>query len=323
MSTGNKIARFASRYPFVGPLAALALVSLFFVSARFATFARTATLIQMARQTSVVGIAATGATMIILLGGIDLSIGSAVALATVVIALALKAGSAASIAILLSALVLAAAGVVNGVLTAKVGITPFIVTLGTMSIMRGAAKGLANEQKIDVDAHGIDALVLPSRGLFGLPMAVWLLVVIALFTAWLLHATRFGRHIYAIGSNERTARICGVPVDRVKILVYMLGGVLAAIAGTVEFGTLTVGDPTDSIGLELQVIAAVVIGGASLSGGEGSIVGTIIGAFLMTVIATGCQYMGLSNWVQEIITGSIIIAAAALDRLRHQRLAAG
>lgn len=318
---GSKLAKYLSRHPSLGPLSALVLVFGFFVAMRPETFARTTTLVTMARQTSVVGIAAAGATMIILLGGIDLSVGSGVALSTVVIALALKSGVSALAACLLGIAAVTLSGFVNGALTAGFGITPFIVTLGTMSVLRGAAKGLAHEQKIDVDAKGLDALVLPSHGLFGLPIAVWILLVVALLTEGALQTTRFGRHVVAIGSNERTARLCGVRVTRVKVLVYAIGAALAGLAGVIEFGTLTVGDPTDSIGLELEVIAAVVIGGASLSGGEGSMLGSLIGAFLMTVIKTGCQFMGLENWVQEIITGGIIVAAAALDRLRVKRLA--
>jgi ribose transport system permease protein len=137
--------------------------------------------------------------------------------------------------------------------------------------------------------------------------------------AILLRSSVFGRYVVATGSNEQTARLCGVPVTRVRILVYTLAGALAGLAGVLEFATLTVGDPTDSIGLELEVIAAVVIGGASLAGGQGSIVGAMIGALLMTEIKTGCTHIGLPNWVQEILTGAIIVAAVAIDRVRKRR----
>jgi ribose transport system permease protein len=258
--------------------------------------------------------------MVIILGGIDLSVGSAVALTTVVIALALKGNASAAVAIALAVLVALAAGALNGTLTVGLGLTPFIVTLGTMGILRGIALGLANDHRIDPQGlHGIDALVVPSRGMFGLPLAVWLLAVVAIAVAFVLNNTTFGRQIFAIGSNERTALLAGVRVKAVKIGTYAIATGLAGIAGVVEVARLNVGDPTDSNGLELSVIAASVIGGASLTGGEGSVLGTVFGAMMMTVIQTGCSFLGLASWVQMILTGAIIVSAAGLDRLRQRR----
>ena len=314
-----RLARAFSRHPWAGPLAALVLVYLLFVALAPETFARPVNLVTMARQTAVVGLAATGATLVILLGGIDLSVGSGVALTTVVIASCLRGGAGPATAAAAGVAVAALSGLANGAAVTGLRITPFIVTLGSMSILRGAAKGLADEQKIDADTLGLDALALPSRGLLGLPASVWLLFAVALLTACALHLTRFGRHVFAIGSNERTARLCGIRVGRVKVAVYTLAAALTGLAGLLEFATLTVGDPTDSFGLELEVIASVVIGGGSLSGGEGSILGTLIGAFLMTVIKTGCTHLGLSNWVQELLTGGIIVLAVGLDRVRRAR----
>jgi ribose transport system permease protein len=144
------------------------------------------------------------------------------------------------------------------------------------------------------------------------------MLILALAVGVLLRYTRFGRHIFAIGSNELTARLCGVRVGAVKTLVYVLSAALAGVAGIMQFSRLTVGDPTVASGLELDVIAAVVIGGGTLSGGEGSVLGSLVGAMLMAEIKTGSTHLGLSNWVQEIITGVIIIVAVALDRLRHR-----
>jgi ribose transport system permease protein len=189
-----------------------------------------------------------------------------------------------------------------------------------MRILRGAAKGLAHEQKIDVDIRGLDALALPpARPWLLFPPSVWLMIAVGLAVTVILRRTRFGRHLVAIGSSEETARLCGVRVERVKVLVYTLAALLAGLAGVIELGTLTVGDPTDSLGLELDVIASVVIGGGSLLGGEGSVAGTLIGAFLMTVIKTGCTHLGMSNWVQELVTGGILVGAVAIDRLRRRR----
>ena len=308
--------------PWLGPLVALVVVYLLFYAWRPETFARTQNLVNMARQTVVVGVAATGMTLIIIMGGIDLSVGSLVALTTVAIASILKSGAGPLSAMLGGIAVAAACGLTTGLFITRLRITPFIVTLGAMSILRGAAKGIAKEQKIDVDARGLDTLLAtlpPERSFLLVPPGVWILVFVAGLSAALLHLTRFGRHIVAIGSSEPTALLCGIDVRRVKTMVYALGAALAGIAGVIEFSKLTVGDPTDSVGLELEVIASVVIGGGSLSGGQGSILGSLIGAFLMTVIKTGCTYAGLPNWVQEVITGSIIIVAAALDRLRARR----
>lgn len=311
--------RAASRRPFLGPFAALAAVYLLFTLLTPETFGRAQNLITMARQTVVVGIAASGMTLIIILGGIDLSVGSLVALTTVVVASILKAGHGPLAAVIGGAAAAAAVGFANGSLISGLKMKPFIVTLGAMSILRGAAKGLADEQKIDVDARGLETLLAArpgAQGLAALPPGVWILLAVALGTAGLLHFTRIGRHIFAIGSSEPTARLCGVSVGRVKVFVYTLSAALAGLAGVMEFSTLTVGDPTDSIGLELEAIAAVVIGGASLAGGEGSVLGSLIGAFLMTVIKTGCTHTGLPNWVQELVTGGIILFALALGRFR-------
>ncbi len=305
------------RRPWFGPLLALlSLYALFsFISPQ--TFLGATNLLTMARQTVVVAICSLGMTYVIMLGGIDLSVGSAVALTTVVVARALQAHAPPLAVIVLGLTVGGLTGLINGTLVTALGITPFIVTLGTMSLLRGAAKGLSDEQKIDADPRGIDAwMSMPEHGL--LPPGVWIALFAAIVAGVALSSTVFGRHVVAVGSNEQTARLCGVPVARVRILVYTLAGVLAGLAGVLEFATLTVGDPTDSIGLELEVIAAVVIGGASLSGGQGSIVGALVGALLMTEIKTGCTHVGLPNWVQEIFTGAIIVIAVALDRVRKK-----
>jgi len=308
-----------ARNPWAGPLLALIFVYLLFVALRPETFARPINLMTMARQTAVVGVCSVGMTLIIILGGIDLSIGSGVALTTVVVAYLLKAGAGPLTAAVAGVLLAAAAGLMSGLFIAGLRITPFIVTLGAMSILRGAAKGLADEQKIDAPPRGLDLLAAPpSHGAFLFPPAVWILVAVAVIFAAGLRYTRLGRHIYAIGSSEATAHLCGVRVGRVKVAVYTLAAALTGLAGVIEFSTLTVGDPTDSVGLELTVIASVVIGGGSLSGGTGSIAGALIGAFLMTVIKTGCTHVGLPNWVQELLTGAIIVTAVGLDQLRRR-----
>ena len=302
------------------PLVALVLVYSLFMVLTPDTFGRSANVVTMLRQTVVVAIAAVGMTLVIVHGGIDLSAGSGVALTTVVVAKLLKSGSSPGVAALGGVLAASATGLVNGLLVTRLRLAPFIVTLGSMSILRGVAKGLAKEQKIDADPRGLDTLLTPGNGLFSLfPPGVLIALAIAGAFAFVLAYTRFGRHVYAVGSNEATARLAGIDVESLRVVVYTLAAALVGVAGVMEFGTLTVGDPTDSVGLELEVIAAVVIGGASLSGGEGSISGSLVGAFLMTVIKTGCTHLGLSNWVQEIVTGVIIVVAVAFDRVRRAR----
>jgi ribose/xylose/arabinose/galactoside ABC-type transport system permease subunit len=188
--------------------------------------------------------------------------------------------------------------------------------------VRGLAKGLGNEQTVQAPETWINELLRllrPDERWMIFTPGVWIMVVLALLVAGMLRYTRFGRHIFAIGSNEQTARLCGVPVARSKILIYLTAGALAGVAGLLQFSGLTMGDPTTANGLELNIIAAVVIGGASLSGGQGSVLGTIIGALIMSVVAKGSSAMGWRNWHQEIITGGIIILAVTLDQLRQRR----
>jgi ribose transport system permease protein len=309
-----------SQRPWLGPLVALVVLYAVFAGLSPDTFARTTSLVVMARQTTVVAICAVGMTFVIIHGGIDLSVGSGVALTTVVIATLLRAGAAPLTAVFAGIAVMTASGFATALLVTRLRLAPFIVTLGTMSMLRGAAKGIAKEQTVSVDARGLDALLSPPEHAWMIfPAGVWITAVLAVLGALVLRYTRFGRHVFAVGSNEATARLCGVEVDRVKLAVYALAGALVGVAGLMEFSTLTLGDPTTSVGLELEVIAAVVIGGASLAGGEGSIAGAMAGASLMTVIKTGCQTEGLPNWVQEIVTGAIIVVAVALDRVRQER----
>ena len=311
-----------ARYSWLGPLVALVVLYVVFAAFRGETFATVANLKTMVRQTTTVGIAALGMTLVIILGGIDISVGSTVALTTVVIATLLTSGTDPLAAALAGLVVAALCGLFNGALITALRVPPFIVTLGAMGIIRGAAKGLAHEQKIDAPLSWLnDLLAEVGRGSWLVfPVGVWVMLLMALLFGAVLRYTRFGRHVFAVGSNEEAARLCGVRVGPVKVSVYAIAAAMAGLAGLMQFSRLTVGDPTVALGLELDVIAAVVIGGGSLSGGEGSILGTLVGAMLMTEIKTGSTHVGLAMWIQEIITGVIIVFAVALDRLRHRRL---
>lgn len=301
-----------------GTLAGLLLVATIFGVLIGPAFFSPGNLELMARQTAIVGMAALGMTMVIVAGGIDLSVGSIIALTTVVIAVLLRqdvppvAAAAGGVAAAM------ACGVVNGALVTGLRVVPFIVTLGTMLVVRGAAKGLADERRIEAPATWLNDL-LRTGGTVLLPSGIWLLIALAFVVAAVLGYTRFGRHIFAIGSNERMARLCGVPVERRKVAVYALGALFGGLAGLLQFSKLSVGDPTVAIGLELDIIAAVIIGGGSLLGGRGTAAGTLMGAAIMTIISIGCSQKGLPNWVQQIITGAIIVGAVALDRVRTKR----
>jgi ribose transport system permease protein len=305
-----------------GTLLGLIFVALIFGALVGPQFFAPTNLELMARQTAIVSIAAVGMTIVIVAGGIDLSVGSMIALTTVVIAQLLRMDVNPLAAALGGIAAAALCGLVNGVLITQLKVVPFIVTLGTMLVIRGAAKGFGEERRIEAPATWLNDLLRVTRGEVLLPAGIWAVIVLAALAAGLLRYTRFGRHTFAIGSNERMARLCGVAITRTKVVIYTLSAALTGFAGLLMFSKLSVGDPTVAIGLELDVIAAVIIGGGSLLGGRGTVSGTLIGAAIMTVIQIGCSQKGLANWVQQIVTGGIIVAAVALDRVRSGRTGA-
>jgi ribose/xylose/arabinose/galactoside ABC-type transport system permease subunit len=302
-----------------GTLIGLVVVAVTFGIVVGAQFYAPGNLELMARQAAIVCVAAIGMTVVIAAAGIDLSVGSMIALTTVVIAIGLKAGLSPTGAALAGVGAGALCGLVNGILITQLKVVPFIVTLGTMLIVRGAAKGLAEERRIEAPFTWLNDLLRTQHGPSLLPAGIWGVLVAALVIAAVLRYTRFGRHVFAIGSNERMARLCGVPIARTKIAIYTLSGLLTGLAGLLQFSKLSVGDPTVGVGAELDVIAAVIIGGGSLNGGRGSVAGTFMGAAIMTIIQIGCSQKGLANWVQQIVTGVIIVAAVALDRVRSAK----
>jgi ribose transport system permease protein len=303
-----------------GPLLGLAFVAIIFGFLVGPQFFRGSNLELIARQTAIVCTASLGMTMVIVAGGIDLSVGSVVALSTVVTALMLRADSSPALAVAAAIGAGAVGGLASGLLITSLRVVPFIVTLGMMILVRGVAKGLAGDRRLEAPATWLNDLLRtlePGRG-FLVPAGLWLVALLAVLVAVTLQYTRFGRHLFSIGSNERTARLCGVAVERTKIAVYTLAAALSGIAGVLLFSRLSVGDPTVADGLELDVIAAVIIGGGSLAGGRGTVPGTILGAITMAVIQIGCAQRGLPNWVQQIVTGGIIVLAVALDRWRQK-----
>ena len=274
----------------------------------------------IAVQTVIVATAALGMTIIIIAGGIDLSVGSNVALCSVAGALCLRAGWPPTLAILLAVACGGLIGLINGSLVTALRLAPFIVTLGMLGIARGTAKYMANEQTVQMPRTWLNSMMSPFPTPAWLVVApgVWILLGFAVLTFFLLNNTVFGRRVFAIGSNENAARLCGIRVHRLKPLIYTVGGLFFGLAGAMQLARLRQGDPTSAAGLELDVIAAVVIGGASLNGGVGGVVGSLTGALIMAVLRNGSQQMGLPTYVQEIIIGAVIVLAVALDRVRHR-----
>jgi ribose transport system permease protein len=282
-------------------------------------FLSTGNLAGVARQTAVIMIIAMGMTVVMVSGGIDLSVGSAMALAGVAGAFAMTNGAPVWAGIAACVAVGAACGLANGAAVAALRIPPFIVTLGAMGVYRGVAL-LVTDGKAVVGLPPSFGY-LAEGNLFGLvPVPLLLVVLVALATHFLLSSTRPGRYCYAIGSNVEAARYAGVRVSRYQIMFYVILGALTGLAGAIESARLVTGQPTAGEGYELRVIAAVVIGGGSLSGGQGTVVGTIIGALIMGVLSNGANLLGIPSFTQQIIIGAVIVLAVTFDEFQRRRL---
>jgi ribose transport system permease protein len=273
-------------------------------------------LLNLLDQSVVIGVVAIGMTFVILTGGIDLSVGSVAGLTGIVLGLALRdmpLPAAVALAIGCGALI----GLVSGVLVSVFGLAPFVVTLGSMAICRSLAFVLSKQQTISDVPQGMASIVYST--LLGIPMNVLILIACYVLAFGYLGWTKGGRTIYAIGSNIDAARIAGLATVRYRILVYVVSGALAALAVVLITGQLLSVDPLGGNGMELDAIAAVVIGGASLFGGRGSVLGTLMGVFIMVMIRNGMNLMGVSPFWQGTAIGSIIIAAVLAERLMSRR----
>ena len=315
----------------LGPLLALTLVTLGFAIAdqvwgqgRFIEIRNLRVILVF---TAPVAVAALGMTLIIMTGGIDLSAGTASMLCATVLACTLNADFPVTLAVLAAIGTGCVCGMLNGLIIGILRIPPFIVTLGSMTIYLGIAKHLANSSTVFVDRERIPSWLstftstAPPHwiGYFpNIPSGVLFALGISVVVAVLLSLTVFGRHILAVGSNEATARLCGVNVFKTKLLVYALAGVLFGIAGLYSFSLLRMANPGEGIGKELKFIAAVVIGGGSLTGGRGTVLGTLAGATIMGVISSGCDQLGVANATFDIMIGIIIIAAVSIDHFRNR-----
>ena len=282
-------------------------------------FLTVANALNVMEQTSINAIVAVGMTFVIISGGIDLSVGSLVALSGVVLASALKSGWPVPLAMAAGLGVGAATGLINGLVIAFGRLPPFIMTLGMMSVARGAALLMTDGRPISGFDAGFRSIA--TGRVLGVPAPIVLTVAIYAVAHFVLSRTRFGRYVYGIGGNEEATRLSGVNVRFHKTMVYVVSGVTSAIAAVLLTARLNTAQPIAGIMYELDAIAAVVIGGTSLSGGEGNLGGTLIGALTMGVLRNGLNLLGVSSFLQQLVIGVVIIVAVLVDVLVKEKRA--
>ena len=279
-------------------------------------------------QTTILAICTLGMTMIMVSGGLDLAVGSIVAFASVCAAQTYASSGSGILACVVAVLAGTICGGLNGYLIAGLRMNPFIATLGMMGMARGAARFVADDSRVYLRHEGESwapkfletTPTIEPWSQLGVSPGIILMIILTGIMIVVMRRSVFGRHVYAIGSNEESARLCGIRVDLKKFLIYSLAGLLFGIAGLLQLSYDNAGDPTTRTGFELNVIAAVVIGGASLSGGAGTIVGSIVGALIMVVLTTGFNLVGAEASVQQFVIGAIILGAVALDMFRQGTL---
>lgn len=310
----EKIAPFMSKYGILFILIAMIIVMSFMSDA----FLKTQNILNIIRQISFIGIVAMGVTIVIITTGIDLSSGSVIALTSVLVASVAHPGDSLIGALALGAGVGLVCGAVNGILTAKGKIPPFIATLGMMTAARGLALLFSDGRPVP---NLSESFMFLGKGVIaGIPVPIIVFVLIGILSHVLLSKTKFGKYTYAIGGNEHAAKICGINVDRYLILIYMYAGLLSAIAGMMLTARISVGQPSMGVSFELDAIAAAVIGGTSLSGGVGTIPGTIIGALIIGVLNNSLDLLGVSSYWQQILKGLIIVSAVLIDSRKNKKV---
>ncbi|MER9216613.1 ABC transporter permease [Mesorhizobium sp. M0663] len=297
------------------------ILACLFLSVVTDSFATTKNLYNITRNVTFVAIVALGMTFVIITGGIDLSVGSVLCLCSMVLAVTMHAGYGIEIGIgaaIATALII---GAFNGVLIAYLGFPPFVVTLGMLSIARSLAMVASNNTVVFQFGPDHDKLLALGGGawVFGIANPVLYMIVLALITGFVLRWTKFGRHIFAIGGNEHAATLTGVPVRQIKVVVYMISALAAGLAGIIQTGWLGAVTTNLGNGMELQVIAATVIGGANLAGGMGTAFGAVVGAALIEVIRNSLGLLGINAFWQGVFIGGAILLAVLFDRIRNFR----
>jgi ribose transport system permease protein len=298
------------------------LLACIFLSFATDAFLTVNNLYNITRNTTFVAIIALGMTLVIITGGIDLSVGSVLCLCSMVLAVVMHAGYGIEVGIAAAIGTALVIGAFNGILIAYLDFPPFVVTLGMLSIARSLAMVASNNTVVFQFGPDHDKLLALGGGawFFGIANPVLYMIVLALLTGFVLRWTRFGRYVFAIGGNEHAATLTGVPVRKIKVAVYMISALSAGIAGIIQTGWLGAVTTNIGAGMELQVIAAAVIGGANLAGGVGTAFGAIIGAALIEVIRNSLGLLGINAFWQGTFIGSAIVLAVLFDRIRNFRL---
>ena len=297
------------------------LAACLFLTLATDSFATANNLFNITRNFTFVAVIALGMTIVIITGGIDLSVGSVLVLCSMILAVTMHAGFNIYVGVAAALATSLLVGAINGVLIAYLGLPPFVATLGMLSIARSLAMVASNNTVVYQFGPDHDKLLYLGGGalLFGVSNPVIYMIVLALVVGFMLRWTRFGRYVFAIGGNEKAARLTGVPVRQIKVAVYMISSLSAGIAGVIETGWLGAVTTNLGAGMELQVIAAAVIGGANLAGGAGTSFGALIGSALIEVIRNSLGLLGINAFWQGAFVGAFIIVAVSFDRIRNFR----
>jgi ribose transport system permease protein len=296
-----------------GPLLALLLIVVV-VTILEPSFMTTTNVLNVLRQVSISALIAFGMTFVILTGGIDLSVGATLALTGAIAASMLASGMDPVFVMLVTLCLGAVLGMVNGVIIAKGKVAPFIATLATMTIYRGLTLVYTDGSPISGLGDSITFQMIGKGYFFGIPVPV-VTMILTFFALWfILHKTTFGRRVYAVGGNEKASRLSGINTDRIKIAIYSLTGMLAALSALILTSRLNSAQPTAGTSYELDAIAAVVLGGTSLTGGKGWIFGTLVGALIIGVLNNGLNLIGVSSFFQQVVKGAVILIAVLIDR---------
>ena len=301
----------------LGTIAAL-IILIVFVSVLNPAFLQVNNLLNLMRRLIINGFIALGMTFVILTGGIDLSVGSTLAFTSAIFAGLLQNGMNTGLAILITLALGLALGLINGLLITKGKLAPFIVTLATMTIFRGLTLVYMDGRPISGPKDDFAFQFLGKGQVFGIPFQVILFLIVYIILSTLLNKTSHGRKIFAVGGNEKASFISGIKIDKVKVLVYVISALMAVVSGLVLTSRLNSAQPTAGSAYEMDAIAAVVLGGTSMTGGSGSLTGTLIGILILGVLNNGLNLLGVSSFYQQIVKGVVILIAVLIDRKRNK-----